>query len=126
MSKVSFEVDENERLIKTDSANSRNQSAYLFLKAIDLFVSAFIATPLTVIYWIATWDIFVIYIYEKNLLLSCAITFVGFSIALWFIYLTQDYIQNLHDSISAEKWTNSFLKASLRFTFTYLTSISTL
>lgn len=124
MFRVSLELNEHERLLKSNDTTEKTRKSYFFLKFIDLLISAFIATPLTIIYWIATWDIFVIYIYKNDLLSSCAFTFLASNLILWLFYLFCDYIQDYHDSmLITGNWFDSFLKILLRFVYTYLVSL---
>lgn len=95
----------------------------LALQALDLFISAFVATPLTCTYWIATWDLFTMYIFEADLILSCAITGTLANLFLWLVYLAQSRLQHIHDSIPDTNPTRILFKAAFRLLYTYLTSL---
>lgn len=126
MSRNELEIREyeNEALIKKPSSKYRLKQRKSTLIAIDLLISALIATPLTVTYWIATWDVFVIFIYEKNVLLSCSITFFVSNFILWLTYLTHEFIQRFYDSIGDENWIKFAFKALLKLIYVYISSLS--
>lgn len=126
MSRSELEIHEyeNEALIKKPSSKYRLKQRKSTLIAIDLLISALIATPLTVTYWIATWDVFVIFIYEKNVLLSCSITFFVSNFILWLTYLTHELIQRFYDSIGDENWVKFAFKALLKLIYVYISSLS--
>ena len=129
MSRSELEIHEYENealLIKKPSSSrfKRLKQRKSTLIAIDLLISALIATPLTVTYWIATWDVFVIFIYEKNVLLSCSITFVVSNFILWLTYLTHEFIQRFYDSIGDENWIKFAFKALLKLIYVYISSLS--
>ena len=128
MSRSELEIHEyeNEALIKKPSSSKfkRLKQRKSTLIAIDLLISALIATPLTVTYWIATWDVFVIFIYEKNVLLSCLITFIVSNFILWLTYLTHEFIQRFYDSIGDENSVKFAFKAVLKLIYVYISSLS--
>lgn len=117
-------MSENEPLLNNQaggiwSKNCRDG----FLRAIDLLITAFIATPLTVTYWIATWNLFTIYIFENDLILSCLITGALANFLLWIFYLAQNSLQQFHDSISDASVSRLLFKILFRILFTYFNSL---
>lgn len=87
---------------------------------INYSLNLFVFTPLVIIYWCATWNIFYLAIFYHDLLLSCSITFLISNFILLIIYQLQEPLQNLHDSLPSKSWPSRILK----FGFSYTMSIA--
>lgn len=115
---LSIDFEENKKLldfnkVKTKT-NVKNDLA-------SLLVSTFAFTPLTVIYWIGTWDVFTLLIIPQNLLLSCVVTFFISNTILILAYVLQDFLQNFHHHLETNG--HKHLVKMYRFIFSYILSL---
>lgn len=87
---------------------------------INYFLNLFIFTPLVIVYWCATWNIFYLAIFYQNIVLSCSITFLIANVILLVVYQLQECLQNFHDSLPS----NGLASKALKFFYSYIMSIA--
>jgi hypothetical protein len=100
----------------------RNLNSPLFTTGLifDLAFCSCILTPLTVFYWISTWDILYLYIYNDSTLLSCAITLTASYLILLICYIAQEKLQYFHNDITSKNGVHSKKSALIRLAYSYI------
>lgn len=89
---------ETKSLIETTNNNNKKNTIYLF----DLIFNGFFITPLTVIFWTSTWDIFYYFLSTRFFYVNILITFLLCNTILITAYLCQYKLQSYHDRLRAQ------------------------
>ena len=81
------------------SSNFLALNSCLFMKyhLSDMFLSAFIITPLVTIHWRGAWDLLDIYLLPKNEYISALVSLTMGLFILYLIYLTQNFLQKFSE-----------------------------
>jgi len=92
--------------ININSSDTFTSNFYSFIKLylIDMFISAFLITPLVNIHWRGAWDLLDIYLLPKNERTSALVSLIIGLFILYCIYLIQNSLQ-----IFYEKYRKHFL-----------------
>jgi succinate dehydrogenase hydrophobic anchor subunit len=85
--------------IKINSSDSLTLNSYSFIKLYltDMFISAFLITPLVNIHWRGAWDLLDIYLLPKNERTSALVSLLVGLFILYFIYLIQNSLQIFYE-----------------------------
>jgi hypothetical protein len=109
---LSVLLSEESRLLEVQKKPKRLRDP----KLLDIIFSGFVVSPLIIIYWSSTWDLFYCYVSEEDYILGIVITFILTNIVILSIYLGQDYLQKYHNKLK-----NGFFMRCMYF---YVLSIS--
>lgn len=119
-----LELTENDQLLpRSTNASIRAR----LLRIVNVLLTAFAFTPLTIFFWISTWDFYLVFVYPQNVLISCSITAVFANVFILLTYVFQFNLQNTYDSINVddgdsafEKKINFLTKYLMRLLYSYL------
>ncbi|CAF1283926.1 unnamed protein product [Adineta ricciae] len=83
----------------TDSTHPLKSNYYSFIKIyfMDMFMSAFVITPLVNIHWRGAWDLLDIYLLPEHPHTSALVSLAIGLFVLYLIYLMQNFLQNFYE-----------------------------
>lgn len=88
---------------------------------IDMFISAFIITPFVNIHWRGAWDLLDLCVLPNAERLSASLSLLFGLVLLYFIYLTQNYIQSIYEKHRKQIFGQIFARSfTLIFAFAYI------
>jgi len=107
--------------ININSSDSLTLNSYSFIKLYltDMFISAFLITPLVNIHWRGAWDLLDIYLLPKNERTSALVSLLIGLFILYFIYLIQNSLQ-----IFYEKYRKNFLGQMMTRFYTLIIALA--
>jgi len=84
---------------KINSSNFLTSNSYSFMKfyLTDMFLSAFLITPLVNIHWRGAWDLLDIYLLPNNERTSALVSLTIGLFILYIIYLIQNFLQKFYE-----------------------------
>jgi hypothetical protein len=107
--------------VKINSSDSLPSNLYSFMKfyLLDMFISAFIITPLVNIHWRGAWDLLDIYLIPQDPRTSALVSLIIGLFVLYVIYLTQNSLQ-----IFYEKHRKNLLGKIMTRLYTLITALA--
>ena len=111
-------------LLDETSLLNKNQKHKRVIYILDLLANLCIFTPLTIIYWIATWDFFAVFIFNENLFHSCLATLFLSNAILLCIYLVQDKLEEIHRELINKNKARPYKASLFRFGYSYFLSLA--
>jgi succinate dehydrogenase hydrophobic anchor subunit len=87
----------NKMLPNSLHAGFTNYSSWIKCYICDMFISAFLITPLVNLHWRGAWDLLDLHFLPKNARLSAALSTLFGLILLYLIYLIQNILQSFYE-----------------------------
>ena len=83
--------------IKSSDSSTFNYYSFIKLYLVDMFIAAFVITPLVNIHWRGAWDLLDIYLLPTDARTSALVSLSIGLFILYIIYLTQNFLQNFYE-----------------------------
>jgi succinate dehydrogenase hydrophobic anchor subunit len=105
--------------IKTSDLSTFNYYSFIKLYLVDMFIAAFIITPLVNVHWRGAWDLLDIYLLPNDARTSALVSLVIGLFILYIIYLIQNFLQKFY-----EKYRKNFLGQTMARFYTLFIALA--